>query len=183
MLIFVGASASGKTELAYYLRKNYQYQKCITTTTRPQRVHETQDVDYHFLSLDAFNKLIKEDQFVETNQYHGYFYGLQKKDVIEDSIIILDPNGANHIVSTLENQVFVCYVRSSKLTRQQRMLARGDDETIINKRIALDDDIFDIKHLHHVHFVLNNENKSIDTLARAVHEAYQTWKKEITHDR
>jgi len=183
MLIFVGASASGKTELAYYLRKNYQYKKCITTTTRPQRVHEAQGVDYHFLSADSFHKLIEEKQFVETNQYHGYMYGLQKKDVSEDSIIILDPNGANHVVSTYKDHVFVCYVTSTKHTRQQRMLARGDDVDIINKRIALDDDIFNMNHLRVVHYVLNNENKSIDTLACDIHEAYQTWKKEKTHDR
>lgn len=182
MLIFVGASASGKTELAYYLRKNYQYQKCITTTTRPQRVHETQGVDYHFLSEETFKKRIEEDQFIETNEYHGYMYGLQKKDVVEDSVIILDPNGANHLVSKDEHRVFICYVTSSKQTRQQRMLARGDDEDIINKRIALDDDIFDRKHLIIIHYVLNNENKSIDTLARDIHEAYQTWKKEKIYD-
>ena len=57
MLIFVGASASGKTELAYYLKKNYHYHKCSTTTTRPKRHHETQDVDYHFVEDHTFNTL------------------------------------------------------------------------------------------------------------------------------
>lgn len=183
MLIFVGASASGKTELAYYLRKNYGYQKCITTTTRPKRDFETDGVDYHFLNLTTFQDLIQANAFIETNEYHGYWYGLQKKDMLDDSILILDPNGANHITQAFPDQVFVCYVSSSKETRQKRMYMRKDNKEAIVSRISEDDNIFDINHLSHVHYVLENENKSIDILAQEVHEAYQAWKKEKSHDR
>lgn len=178
MLIFVGASASGKTELAYYLKKNYQYHKCITTTTRPMRHHETQDVDYHFVTEDHFQKLVSQGAFVETNQYHNYEYGLQIKDMKDNGLIILDPNGTNHITHRYPNDVFVCYVSSSKATRKSRMISRGDDIDIVMKRIEEDDDIFDPKKLHHIHYTLNNESKTFDVLAKEVHQAYQTWKRE-----
>ena len=32
MIVIIGASASGKTEIAKLLQNNYKYQKCITTT-------------------------------------------------------------------------------------------------------------------------------------------------------
>ena len=178
MLIFVGASASGKTELAYYLKKNYQYHKCITTTTRPKRSHETQDVDYHFVSEEAFQTLIEQHAFVETNVYHGYHYGLQVSDMREDSLIILDPNGTNHIVSTYPNDVFVCFVQSSKNTREQRMQMRGDDLSVIAKRISEDDEIFHPTLLTTIHYTLINEGKTFDELALELHTAYQMWKKE-----
>lgn len=178
MLILVGSSASGKTELANYLKKNFGYFKCITTTTRPKRHHETQDVDYHFVTTQTFDTLNNDFAFVETNVYHGYFYGLQVKDMKENSLVILDPNGANHIVSTKPKDVFVCYVQSLKVTREKRMRMRGDDHETITKRIREDDDIFKLKHLKKIDFILMNENKTFDELATELHEAYQLWKKE-----
>ena len=180
MLIFVGASASGKTELAYYLKKNYHYHKCITTTTRPKRHHETQDVDYHFVEDHTFNTLKIKQAFVETNEYYGYQYGLQKQDILEDGLIILDPNGTNHILEQYKDKVFVCYVESSSLTRENRMKMRGDVYDVIQKRIKEDDDIFHPNRLIKINYKLTNENKTFDVLAEEIHEAYQKWKKETS---
>ena len=45
MLILVGHSASGKTEIANVLKKEYEMKKIITYTTRPKRINEVDDVD------------------------------------------------------------------------------------------------------------------------------------------
>ena len=65
MILLVGASASGKTEIAKYLRTRYGMVKAITHTTRAMRVGERQDVDYHFVSKDEFLRLKGEAAFVE----------------------------------------------------------------------------------------------------------------------
>ena len=54
MLILIGPSASGKTEVAKYLKKMYHIDKIITYTTRNPRENELKDVDYHFISLEEF---------------------------------------------------------------------------------------------------------------------------------
>ena len=46
MIILVGPSASGKTEIAKILIKEYGYQKFVTTTTRNIRINEKDNVDY-----------------------------------------------------------------------------------------------------------------------------------------
>ena len=51
MLVIVGASASGKTEIANILVSQFSYTKSVTTTTRQKRVHEIDDIHYHFVSL------------------------------------------------------------------------------------------------------------------------------------
>ena len=47
MIILIGASASGKTEIKILERKD---KKCITTTTRPKRVNEIAGADYYFVT-------------------------------------------------------------------------------------------------------------------------------------
>ena len=57
MIILVGASASGKTEIAKILYKK-GYKKCVTTTTRQIRPSEVNGIDYHFITKEDFNKLL-----------------------------------------------------------------------------------------------------------------------------
>lgn len=59
MIILVGASASGKTEVAKMLGKLFQMRKVITHTTRPMRENEKDGVDYYFVTREEFLNLKK----------------------------------------------------------------------------------------------------------------------------
>ncbi len=48
MIILVGASASGKTEVAKLLARKYGIRKVVTHSTRPLRSGEVNAVDYLF---------------------------------------------------------------------------------------------------------------------------------------
>ena len=93
MIILIGASASGKTEIAKCLASQYGIKKVITHTTRPMRVNEKQDVDYHFVSEEAFLQMQKTNRFVETTFYNGNHYGSSKDEIGLDKCIVLDPEG------------------------------------------------------------------------------------------
>ena len=73
MIILVGASASGKTEVAKVLAKTFQMRKVITHTTRPMRENEIDGVDYYFVSREEFISLKKHNFFVETTEYNDNF--------------------------------------------------------------------------------------------------------------
>ena len=68
MIVLVGASASGKTEIAKLIIKNHGFEKMVTTTTRPMRVGEVKDVDYHFLTKEEFLKSEFGKDFSEGNE-------------------------------------------------------------------------------------------------------------------
>ena len=93
MLILIGPSASGKTEVAKLLALKYGITKIVTYTTRPPRVHEVNGVDYNFVSIEEFARLTEENFFVETTYYNSNYYGTAKKDIQDDKCVILDPNG------------------------------------------------------------------------------------------
>ena len=173
MIILVGASASGKTEVAKYIIREYGFEKMVTTTTRPMRDGEIQDVDYHFISKEEFLKRKANNEFLETTEYNGNFYGTHKSDIGERKIVILEYEGANIFYKELGNRVTIYYLESSEEMRIFHMRARGDSEENIKKRIQSDRERFSPKLLTHVDHIVDSDSKTIEELAKAIYELYK----------
>ncbi|NLL68644.1 MAG: hypothetical protein GX232_00345 [Acholeplasmataceae bacterium] len=173
MIVIVGASASGKTEIAKILIKKYGYHKCVTTTTRPPRIGEVDRVDYHFLSREDFLSKVKEKAFVEVTNYQNNFYGIQRKDITPGAIVIVDPNGANELVLQLGSKVYLVLVESSREDRKRRMLNRGDQLDLVIKRLESDDEVFNKDKLLRVDLYINNCTQTLEELADIIHNNYQ----------
>lgn len=60
MIILVGPSASGKTQIGYSLKKIYGLEKVVTYTTRRMRSGEVNGIDYHLLLKMNFYVLKKK---------------------------------------------------------------------------------------------------------------------------
>ena len=71
MIILIGPSASGKTEIAQILEKKYNLKKVITHTTREKRINEKENVDYYFVSKETFLDMIKQNKLVEYTFYNN----------------------------------------------------------------------------------------------------------------
>jgi guanylate kinase len=179
MIVLVGASASGKTEIAKILCKTYGYKKCITTTTRLKRENELADIDYHFISKQKFLKQKANDEFIEVTNYQDNFYGTHISDINKDGVVIVDPNGANALLSKLNCDIFVVYVESSEKLRRQRMISRGDNPKLVEKRIKADQSVFQLKKIKHIDLSLKNDHNSLDNLAALIHESYRSLLKNL----
>jgi guanylate kinase len=75
MILLVGASASGKTEVAKDLYRLFGIKKAVTHTSRLPRPGEKDGVDYHFVDKETFLKLDSEGKMVENTFYNGNHYG------------------------------------------------------------------------------------------------------------
>ena len=84
MLILVGHSASGKTEIANQLKRDYNMKKIITYTTRPKRINEVDGVDYHFVDEIKFLKL-KEEGFLFQGNFASIlgYYGKESQKLLK----------------------------------------------------------------------------------------------------
>ena len=171
--MLLGASASGKTEIAKYLFAHYHMVKAITHTTRPMRVNERPDVDYHFVSKEEFLRLKENDAFVETTEYNGNFYGCSKAECGDEKCIILDPSGVANFQRLGSSRIVTFFLRTSPETREKRMRGRGDDEASIQKRLIGDEVTFDEKTLPKVDYVLDCDEVRIEELAEKVYSLYQ----------
>lgn len=184
--ILMGKSASGKDYLYKYLLKKYNFTKLTSVTDRPMRESEVQDREYHFVSKEEMQKLIRDLSFVEYRQYHTlvngvedvWTYGVLKDDYISNDknyLLILDLTGTESFIKEygIENcEIF--YIFCEDKEREQRAKNRGSfDEQEWNRRKADDDkklneDLIFSK-IKDVNFVDNtfNDNKAtfiIDTL-------------------
>lgn len=83
-IVISAPSGAGKTTLCDMLLQSYpEICYSISCTTREPRGNEEDGVDYHFLTVDDFKKLIAEGQFLEYAQVHDNFYGTLKAPVYE----------------------------------------------------------------------------------------------------
>lgn len=176
MIVLIGASASGKTEISKILSKEYNYKKCITTTTRPMRKKEVDGVDYYFVEKDQFIKENNDNNYVAVAQYQNNWYGLNKRSINKNALIILEPKGANELIEKFCDQVFVVYIESKKEKRQSRMLSRGDSINSIENRLKNDDLIFSTNKLLKIDFFINNNDEPLVHHAKIIYEKYEQFK-------
>lgn len=175
MLILVGPSASGKTEVANILIQKYGMKRMITYTTRKIRSGEIDGVSYHFIDKNEFLKMIDNDEFVESTIYNENYYGTRKSDVSKEKIVILEPNGVNVFYNKMPKDVTIVFLKTSKLIRKARMHNRGDSNESIVERLANDDVTFQEKNIIHVDLTVVNENKTLEELALEIYNFYHSF--------
>lgn len=173
MIILIGPSASGKTEIAKTLIKNFNYKKFVTTTTRSIRIGEINNVDYHFVSIDEFKNKIENDQFIEYTQYNGNYYGSTKDEISDDKIIILEPNGFLKFKNLSLKTMVSFFVECPKDVRKERMIERQDKEEDIKRRLNNDDFIFNDEIKKEADFIVTNDSStSLNDLANKINKLY-----------
>jgi guanylate kinase len=83
-IVMSAPSGAGKTTLCDLLLQSYpEICYSVSCTTREPRLNEEDGVDYHFLSVEAFKKMIEEELFLEYARVHDNYYGTLKAPVYE----------------------------------------------------------------------------------------------------
>lgn len=109
LITLTGISGSGKSTVLKKLEEEYEYHKVITCTTREPRLadNEKDGVDYYFLSKEDFKEQIKQNRFVENEEFDGNHYGTRWTEIENKHtlpIAILEPNGAKNIKEILKDK-------------------------------------------------------------------------------
>ena len=67
MVILSSPSGVGKTTITKKIQQKYQsFRISVSHTTRKPRSNEVNGVDYHFISQEKFEKLIKEKKLISS---------------------------------------------------------------------------------------------------------------------
>lgn len=114
----------------------------VSFTTRSPRQHEMRGIDYYFVSLEKFQKMIDSGQLIEWTEIYGNFYGTSKALVEEyrskgrDLIFDIDPFGARRIKEVYSDSVTIFILPPSNRELEERLVQRGtDDEEVIKQRL------------------------------------------------
>lgn len=172
MLVIVGPSASGKTEISRCLIKEYNLKRVITCTTRPMRRDEVNGRDYYFLSVEEFKEGIKNNLFIEYTKYNNGYYGTYYKEIADDKIIILDRVGFLNIKKILKDKIISFYIETPLSERKMRMIKRGDTINRIYQKIEYDNQNFPSK-ISGIDYYITNDTDSILESAKKIYDLYK----------
>ena len=171
LLVVSGPSGAGKGTICAAIRKVFpKLNYSISMTTRAPRKGEVEGTSYFFRTNEEFEKLIKEDAFLEYARVYDHYYGTPKKyalDKIEngESVLLeIDIQGAMQVKQRYPQGVFVYVVPPSLDVLSARIQGRGtDSEEVIQKRLAKITD--ELAMAHKYDYIIVN-----DVLEDAVHK-------------
>lgn len=172
MILLTGASASGKTVVGQKLIEKYGFKKFITTTTRPMRVGEVNDVDYHFVSNEEFNRKIINGEFVEHIRYTNNQYGSEKREIGDNKVLVCEANGLIYYTALKDPSIVTFYMKCDEEVRRQRMILRGDKLEDIELRLKNDATWFsdDVEKL--ADYTIDSSTLSVDEYCDQIYKLY-----------
>ena len=135
-IVFVisGPSGSGKSTLVRKLLELPNTIFSISSTTRQPRPTENPGKWYDFVSEAEFDRLVREDAFLEYAQVFGkHRYGTPRKwlalarETGQDLVLEIDVQGAANIRAQVPGAVSIFIVPPSAEELERRIRARGQD--------------------------------------------------------
>lgn len=131
VLILAGASAAGKTTVAYeIIRRHPHFELSRSATTRAPR-GDGNDNEYIYFSSEEFRAAIASGDMLEHTEFAGNCYGTTKREIkrIFDEgkipLLILDTNGVDSIKrAATDFDVCAVYVYASLFVLEKRLYDR-----------------------------------------------------------
>lgn len=148
LYIISAPSGAGKTSLVKALLKqdaeqDQQVRVSVSHTTRDMRPGEQDGVDYNFVTMDMFDGLIAQKQFLEyadvfTNKYGTSRVWVESElDKGIDVILEIDWQGAEQVRQLMPSAVSIFILPPSQDELRKRLTGRGqDDASVIDLRMS-----------------------------------------------
>jgi len=165
MIVLSSPSGAGKTTLAKLLSKKKKFNISISHTTRKPRVNEIENQDYYFVNNEKFQKLVKNEEFLEYAKVFNHLYGTTRTPVIEklekeeNVVFDIDWQGADQIKNKKLNYKLITFfvLPPSKKVLFERLSSRDmKDKLIVEERMK--EFSRDVLHWINYDYVVINDN-------------------------
>jgi guanylate kinase len=174
LIIITAPSGAGKTSITRYLLDKFpQLAFSISATTRASRGKEQQGVDYYFISVDAFQQKIRNDEFVEWEMvYEGKYYGTLKSEMQriwkaqQVPMLDIDVKGAIHVQQQFPATALSIFIDPPSIEELSHRLQSRGTETPESLQARINKASYEISFKHHFNHIIVN-----DQLNRACGEA------------
>ena len=164
LLVISGPSGAGKgTLVSKLLDTDPSFAFSVSVTTRNRRENEIEDVHYHFISEEEYDKLLSEDAFIEHASVHGHRYGTLKSEVYDrmergqNVLLDIDPQGARAVMEKEKDCVSVFILPPSYHDLKVRLHTRNTErEEEIQRR--LNNARGEIEQMHRYRYLIVNDD-------------------------
>jgi len=184
LLIISGPSGVGKSTLCKRLVERLDAFLSISATTRPRRENEMDGKDYHFLTVEQFERGLEENRFLEyATVYGGQYYGTPAEPVLTAldagrvAILEIEIEGTLQVVRRCPDAVSIYLLAPTLADQQDRLAGRqktsAETADAIKERLSKADG--EIRYATECgayrHFVVNADiGETVDQIVQIVEE-------------
>jgi guanylate kinase len=163
LFMVVAPSGAGKSSLVNaLLAREKDIYLSISTTTRPPRPGEEHGREYYFTSAEDFLARREKEEFLESAEVHGNYYGTSRVNIEKqmaaggDVLLEIDWQGARQVKKQFPDAVGIFILPPSIEALEQRLKKRGQDaEHVIARRLLAAGG--EIAHAPEFEYVIINE--------------------------
>ncbi len=143
--VVAAPSGTGKTTVCHQVVQNDPLVEfSVSHTTRERRDDEAEGIDYHFVTQERFQEMVREDAFLEWAEYDGNRYGTSRASIEEplargrDMLLEIEVQGAAQVRERRGDARFIFLLPPSMEALRERLCARNTDAPErIERRLAL----------------------------------------------
>jgi guanylate kinase len=165
MLVLSSPSGAGKTTLSrMLLEADNSVELSVSVTTRPRRANEQDGIDYHFIDVARFKKMVENNELLESAEVFGNLYGTPRLPVEQalaagrDVLFDIDWQGTQQLREKARSDVASIFVLPPSIRELERRLQMRalDDERVIKSRMAKAGD--ELSHWAEYDYVIVNDD-------------------------
>ncbi len=165
MFVLSSPSGAGKTTLTKKIAENNSnFTISISYTTRKARPNEINGKDYHFVTTEKFNSLVKENNFFECANIFDNYYGTHKKTVLgllskgRDVLFDIDWQGTQQLKKISDLSVVTIFILPPNIhILKERLLNRhkGQEKSIKKRMNKFNEEV---SHWNEYNYVVVNDD-------------------------
>ncbi len=165
MFVLSSPSGAGKSTLARrLLAEDDDITLSISATTRKPRPSEQAGVDYLFISKDDYDRMVKDNEFLEHAEVFDNFYGTPRAAVDEaletgrDVLFDIDWQGSQQLAQNAEHDIVRVFILPpSRAELETRLKGRAEDPPeVVAGRMARASD--EMSHWAEYDYVIVNDD-------------------------
>ncbi|RYY31720.1 MAG: guanylate kinase [Chitinophagaceae bacterium] len=166
IIIITAPSGAGKTSITRHLLQVFpQLAFSISAATREARANEMNGRDYYFLSGEAFQEHIRNNDFVEWEMvYQGKYYGTLRLELEriwnngQVPVLDIDVKGAIHVQQQFPESSLSIFIEPPSIDELRRRLESRGSETEKSLQDRVNKASYEISFKQHFHSIILNDN-------------------------
>jgi guanylate kinase len=163
LFVIAAPSGAGKTTLVRALmEREPRLRFSVSYTTRKPRPSEVAGEDYHFVSTEEFEDMVRRGEFLEHAKVFDHYYGTAVGAVREslergDWVLLeIDWQGARQVRARLPAARSIFILPPTRRSLEERLRARStDSDAVIERRLK--DAAEDLSHWREFDYVVVND--------------------------
>jgi guanylate kinase len=174
VIVVSGPSGVGKDAILHRMRElGSSFEYITTVTTRRQRTKEKHMVDYHFMSVNKFQELLRDGGLIEHANVYGNWYGVPREPVKQalskgkDVILKVDVQGAANIKKILPEALFI-FIAPQSLEELSNRLRQRFTETDSDLELRLRTAMDEMQAIGNFDYVVINQRNRMDAAIKNI---------------